>query len=63
MKYDIYDNFLSKEDHKTIYDMFVIEFSHLKLNLNDCQSDDDKSVYFTHSFYYNFQGASENFEK
>ena len=25
---------------------------HLKLNLNDCQSDDDKSVYFTHSFYY-----------
>ena len=53
MKYDIYDNFLSKEDHKTIYDMFVDwNFQHLKLNLNDCQSNDDKSVYFTHSFYY-----------
>ena len=65
MKYDIYDNFLSKEDHKTIYDMFVDwNFQwHLKLNLNDCQSNDDKSVYFTHSFYYEGQGASENFEK
>ena len=44
--------------------MFVDwNFQYLKLNLNDCQSDDDaKSVYFTHSFYYGIS-ASENFEK
>ena len=65
MKYEIYDNFLSKEYHQTIYDMFVDwHFSwHLKLNLNNNQIDNDKSVYFTHSFYYEGQGASKNFEK
>ena len=53
MKHEIYDNFLSKEDYKIIYDMFIDwNFSwHLKLITNECQPDDDKSVYFTHSFY------------
>ena len=63
MNYKIYDNLLTKEENKTIYDM-VTDWNfnwHLKMNLNDYQTDNDKSVYFTHSFYYEGQGASKNF--
>ena len=58
MKYEIIDNFLHKDDWINLKNNMLENWNfpwNLKQELNDNQKKEDLSIYFTHTFYYDFE--------